>query len=313
MTPSTLMLRPELEKRLPHRFENFLIDSVTAEGTDENMTASLKLTILPHDSLDRQLFSRRISKDTQLLINPVFMEVLALASIARIGPTEGHTFVFSGISNFEYHAPYRLGATLLGSVKKTGAKGPFILVDGALTDETGHVIAKGSLMSALIPTSSLSGKAAESEPFQPEDQLQELFTYKKPFKDAAMVMCDRVLQFNANEKTALTSYIYPTDHPCVRGHFPEAPIMMGIMQLIFLEDSCFAIRSHLPKMSNVLRGNACIMKEDGSHIAQIKGFSVEFLDGDYAQPQLTELKKVSFKGIAEPGDRLFLMFDSLEQ
>ena len=49
------------------------------------------------------------------------------------------------------------------------------------------------------------------------------------------------LDEDINPKNAAFSYTYPNDHPCTKGHFPNNPVMMGVMQLTGVEDACLAL------------------------------------------------------------------------
>ena len=128
-----------------------------------------------------------------------------------------------------------------------------------------------------------------------------------------MVILDHLLEINEN--SILGSYTYPHTHPFTKGHFPENPIMMGIMQWISLEDLAFQfVKEKNINQKKRLKGNATLFKQDFTIVAQIKGFecichinNTTILD----QCDVINTKKIVFRNMVRPGETIFISLQDI--
>ena len=103
------------------------------------------------------------------------------------------------------------------------------------------------------------------------------------FKVPDMWVCDALIYWDPETRECATRYTYTQNHPCVKGHFPGNPVMMGIMQWMGVSDACFCIAKMLKETGKIgqytLSGNATILKDNGQIVCDIKGFVVEIFMG----------------------------------
>ena len=73
----------DIEKAIPHRFENLLIDRLVRIQDGEIRRGTLELTITTEDRLGRSLFFTKPPQS--VMLSPFLMEILALGSIISGG------------------------------------------------------------------------------------------------------------------------------------------------------------------------------------------------------------------------------------
>ena len=106
----------DLKQRLPHRYENLLLDSCTKIEDSETNTATFSINIGPEDPLNRMLFSKQKTSSQHTILEATFMEILALASISSSGTIrEDQLIFFTSISHFTKTGDFRVGEHITGS------------------------------------------------------------------------------------------------------------------------------------------------------------------------------------------------------
>lgn len=303
-----------IKEHIIHRYENLLLDEVTInnEPEDDEITGSFKLSISNDDALGRQIFSKQ--KDKKILCPQLCMEALALASIVCSGKLQpGQMAIFAGISNFKKTKDLPFSETLIGHVEKQGRKKDFLKYKGTLKNEAGDLLANGDMMAFFVDQEISS----EEQKKIPERSIPDSGTainkanYTKP---SQMVVLDEVLE--NSETSILGKYTYPKTHPFTKGHFPDNPIMMGIMQWMSVEDLAFAfIKTLNLTKSTTLTCNATIFKTDLTLVTEIKGFSCDCLinEANIAdQCDVTETKKIMFRSMVKPGETILISLDNIQ-
>ena len=302
--------KEEIEKKLPHKFENLLVDSLTVTS-NEPLSATLDLMITEDDSLGRDIFLN-ISK-ISLISFALSMEFLALGSIMCLDIPEKHLYIFTGISDLKVFHNFSIGQKIHGEVVKTGQKGPLIQCKGNIYNEDRVLLATGCLKASLVHEDILSRINPDLSPFSPETNCSIKQAFSSNYKTPSMCFVDELLFLDESQDnfSASFSYTYPSTHPCVRGHFPEGPIMMGVMQLTSLEDCALLLSQNLSKKYSgdyVLIGDASIKSASGATIAIIKGFSIEISSN---KSDLLSIKKVGFKSMVLPEEIFYVQFTNL--
>jgi|GEM_PF-1052777 len=311
MTLVRQFTRNDIEALVPHRFENLLVDSVEMVQVEGETRARLSLNIGEKDELGRQLFFKQNGSSAELIV-PFFMEILALGSIVcsdKLIP--GQTVFFTGISNFALHSAYAMGKTITGEVKKIKDKGPFLLCSGKIF-EGDQCLAEGEMMAFF---SDPNHPETDEKPKKKSAQILEtngvvVRDESKSVKSKFMQVVDSLVYQNQEAGRYIFEYTYPKNHPLIRGHFPQKPLMMGVMQWMMVEDACELLANQVLNMKSVVfKGNAEIVKEEGTAVAELKGFEVQVLNGIAT---LKSTSKIQFRDFVTPGEKVMLVLEGLE-
>jgi 3-hydroxymyristoyl/3-hydroxydecanoyl-(acyl carrier protein) dehydratase len=302
----------DLLDRLPHRYENILLDSVDYTKSDTEISGALSLTIPSDGSDPRAIFLEEFIPGQFSIIPTALMEILALASIVCTDYDRENLIIFASMSNFACHRPALSDGRLLGKVVKLRDKGNFLRCRGDLVDTKNNLIASGELMAFIISEDQLAQAAPTAKIVDIPTNSLTIDVDKTQFKKQnSMVVCDQLLHVDMNAGMIVSQYQYPMDHPFTRGHFPGNPIMMGIMQLLGVEDAISAAALNGLTSAGTFTGDAEVIRNDGTLIAEIKGFEV------HAKSPLTvtlsATKKVIFRDPVKPGDTLLLRLFNLVQ
>lgn len=298
----TQLDKKDIENRLPHRFENLLLDACTISepGHGEGM-----LHITPNDELERSIFTWHPTQNTVALLPSVPMEVLALLAIVSTGEIkEGENAFFAAISNYKNTGFIDASKPIKSVCKKASDKGGFLMYKGEVKTKTGQC--SGDVLAFYADKNiTASGDAKKVDP----PKLTENKEVKAPTsKDNRMFLCDKITHDTDNVFT--TEYTYPTQHPLTKGHFPDRAIMMGVMQWMMAEDAVYAlIQSKTLTGHNTIQANATITKKDGTLVCEMKRLICEtwYKTADRNDGVITSsAKRIAFRSMVEPGDTLYL-------
>ena len=291
------LTQEDVEAIIPHRFENLLIDSCIRE--EDNFSFHLNLN--KEDPLGRDLFLTQNS-----LIYPVLTEVLALASIICEDPTKSDVIpIFATITRFKVTKAFK-NACLSGYVTHKSSKQGFFRYEGHISDNQG-ASASAQLMAYATKKDDLN---QESEPAKTYDlgnfEASKLCS-PTPYKDPNMSCITSIERINEHE--IITSYSYPFSHPLIKGHFPDNPVMMGVMQWMMVEDAIYAHSKEYPSFypNNCLLAEGVIVNEKNEIICELQGVELcvdkhpDYLFFVYTKAA----KRIFFRGLVKPGTRLF--------
>jgi len=295
-----------VQTRIPHRFENLLLDHVDCIQTDTDTRGQFSITVSPGQSRGIFLQSRGTQ---QVLIRTALMEILALASVVCTDTPDDGVIIFASIGNFIIHDDFPAGVPWVGEVVKLKDKGNFVRCRGVIGTASNPNMASGELMAFIISKAQLAEQGSSPKLVDIPPTTELIAVDKTRFgKAPEMVVCDSVCAPYANG-AVLGLYQYPTTHPLIKGHFPGNPIMMGIMQFLCVEDLCTAAFSHVGvAIGQRVSGNAQIIRTDGALIAEIKQFDVQ-IGSD--QAVILGTKKVVFRESVRPGDTFFISLTDL--
>lgn len=308
----TVLSFEDIVQRLPHRYENLILDSIRIVTEGESLTGYFEVKISTPDPLGRHIFTQVRPNGQAVLIDTIMMEVLALAAIASTGAIpEGYLAIFAAITNFEKKSDFKCNVPMKGIIQKQRGKGGFLRYKGQIIDDQGNECAVGDIM-AIYMDARESAPATDEKPCEmPAHTMLFSMNPERLKRQPDMVFSNELLHMDG--ETALARYTYPETHPLTRGHFPNNPIMMGVTQWLTVADTCYGIAQYLEKQkgiigSSLFTGNARILKEDGTHVADIKEFSVRTLtsSNNTDDVEMLAVKKVVFRSMVRPGETLYI-------
>ena len=288
--------------RLPHRFENVLLDQVDCIKTDVDTRGKFSVTFSPDQP--RAIFLQEIDDGKFGIIRTACMEILALASIICTDYPDDGVIIFASISNFVVNGDLPEGTLLTGEVVKLKGKGNFVRCRGFIGTAVDPQLASGELMAFVIPKAQLADHAST-----PKIVDIPTLTHTIPIDPSAfhkspdMVICDQIRK-PYSDGTIVGQYQYPATHPLTRGHFPGNPIMMGIMQMLAIEDICtVTFAQDETTIGKIVAGQCQIIRSDGALIAEIKNFEVEVMAD---RSSFLSTKKVVFRESIRPKDTFLI-------
>ncbi|MEK9727687.1 MAG: hypothetical protein VW397_06235, partial [Candidatus Margulisiibacteriota bacterium] len=216
----------DIASRIPHRYENLLLDKSTILS---DTSSEFELHIPIDDRLGRTIFCYE-EGDRACLPTPILSEIAALACIVSSGAIKPGTFAYFASINqftltngaFDAHQPLR------GTTQKISDKNGFHKYSFHITNEMAE--AQGQLM-AFYDTSGVDQKPElPAVKLDPTDlnAIQTTSYNIAPYSNKKEQMTFSSHLHQISESSAMYSYTYPTNHPLVRGHFPNNPVMMGV-------------------------------------------------------------------------------------
>lgn len=311
----TILNDKDILDRLPHRHENIIVDEVACVQDGDVHSAEFVVTLSP-DNPQRALFLRTLPTGEQVVIAPVFMEILALASVACTPKTQDQLLIYAGISMFKKIHDLRAGERASGVVVRKRGRGVFINCEGHLCTSDNTLVCTSELTAALIEKKQLSEAADAPKRTLPlPDSTCDIAIDKSLYgKDERMVVSDAIVHIEPGK--IVTRYTYPESHPFVRGHFPGNPIMMGIMQWMAIEDALQAYVWQMPPettLPTALITEGVLVRTDGVVVAEIKGCKA-LLNGESVSSFVTivETKKIIFRESLRPGETVFAILSPID-
>ena len=294
----------KIKEHIVHRYENLLLDTISIS---EQNNGTLSLTINTPDPLNRDLFLKEYLNNKHVLSPPLFMEILALESIVVSGKLAADELaIFAGISDFKVIAPYHANQKLTGSVKKINAKKDFLKYQGQL-ESNNQCVATGSMTAFFSKVSNLSTPTTPSE-IRFEKTIKRSIDKKNRHKPESMIITDQLIDIKKDSYTAI--YTYPNNHPLTKGHFPNNPIMMGVMQWMSIEDSlCFYLEETNQAGNNQWSCDAMIYNQDYVKIADLKQIQLtSWINHKNIknQTEITATKRINFRSMVKPNDSLYI-------
>ena len=306
----------DILEKLPHRYENIIVDEVTCVQDGDVSQAELSVP-LSSDDPARALFLRTLPTGETVTITPVLMEILALASVSCTPKTTDQLLIYAGIAMFKKVHDLKAGEKAFGVVTRKRGRGVFINCEAQLYTPDNRLVCTSDLTAALVDAAAISqvdpDAPKRSMPI-PAQTCDIPIDKAKYGKNLSMVVADTITHIS--EDMIVTSYQYPLDHPCVRGHFPGNPIMMGVMQWMAIEDALQAYVWHYYTTTSVPESislEGALVRSDGAIVAEIKGYKAGLKgDAPLVYAELLETKKVIFREPLRPGETVFAILTSIE-
>ena len=290
----TLVLCPDaLAGYLPHRGPNLMPDIVEVTGK-----CSLSRTRIPvGDARGREIFGRDTAEG-RYWNEPFLAELMALTGIPLLTEglnAKGQVAVFSMISKLVFHRPAPLGAEIIGHAEITRERSGFTtFLTRAEVD--GQPLLEAEVMSGAATMAEISNFPVRPFVTKPEG-TPALAMSGKP---APLRFADGVVKVDGS--TVTVAYTYPEDHPFVPGHFPGAPLMMGVTQWSAIADAAWLAAKALGRTGTVLASGG-ISRPDGSPVMDVRDVEIAI---DDRGPIIRTTKRIAFREAVRPGDGLLV-------
>lgn len=285
---------------LPHRGVNLIADTITL---DEGGVKATSLTrIAEGDPRGRSILARAGADGRPVWNEPFLGELMALTGVVLLDArlkALGQVAVFSMISRVTCDSEALHGEDLHGEASIIRDRGSFsVFATRAISQ--GRTVLEAEVMSGSATFADISTKPVRpfpaGVPGEPVDPA--LFTWKP----ATLRFVDTVVAADSAAGTLTCAYRYPEDHPFVSGHFPAAPLMMGVTQWAAAADATFLAARRFGLGPKVV-AQGTISRPDGSEVLDIRDL---VLDVAGQAPRLLATKRLAFREPVRPGDGLLI-------
>lgn len=286
----------ELEALLPHRGVNLMPDRV--DVAEDGLTAVSHTRIPANDPRGRQVFARADGRWSE----PFLAELMALTGVPLLATrlaANGQVAVFSMISKISFAAPAKITDAVIGHAKITRERSGFTTF---LTraECNGQTILEAEVMSGAAPLADISSSAAR--PFQEPLNRQPLPVGGLDFKPPHLRFVDGIVATDPVARRLVCSYTYPAAHPFVPGHFPGAPLMMGVTQWSAVADAAW-IAAQTFGLSGGFTVSGSVKRQDGTEVLDVRELVIGIADG---APYIVSTKRVAFREPVRPTDGLLV-------
>ena len=300
----------DILRYIPHRFENILVDHCYPVDTvsEDKVVGRHDISIERGEALGRDLFLRQFREGEYILLNSFIAEILALSAIINAGGVESDSIAFfAAITKFKVEGHLPESKQWEGSIKKVSDKGGFYRFNGVLSHES----ANGScdIMAFYMKKDQIKDPSDDEKVEIPTLAMN---TYIEPFgfKQPSMMAVSHLRGIDSESYSCICSYRYPEEHALVKGHFPDEPVMMGVMQWMMVEDAVLVWAKETHKKGRfTVACDAKILSADGRAVCDIQKVVCQVYLGVEAildQAELLETKKVAFRSRVKPGDELLI-------
>ncbi len=288
----------DLEEYLPHRGINILPDELVI--SEDGLSGVTRTRISPDDPRGRNIFGRDDGNGNRVWIEAFLGELMALTGVplmAKELAEENKVSVFSKISNVTMSKLLPMDTEVVGKTTITRRRSAFTVYSCQA-----YIGGEQVLDSEVLSGSAALSDIAASEVQKIEQQSGELIA-KPDWKDPSMHFVDRVLKTDQSEGTLLASYVYPSDHPLVPGHFPDAALMMGVTQWSAIGDAAWEARRRFD-IQGAISVDGRIYRPDGSDIVNVRDMQIEPVGNDL--PRVRSTNRIAFRDPIRPGDGVYI-------
>tara|TARA_Y100000385_G_C13013477_1_gene602770 strand:- start:211 stop:1146 length:936 start_codon:yes stop_codon:yes gene_type:complete len=303
---SKLLLKPDIEAYIPHRFENQLIDTATP-----GEKASFSVEIPENDPYNRSIFLQEIEiGKPAIIMETILVELLALGMIIKEGPTpDGILVFFASIDSFEYHKPARSHCVTSGVVFTVKKRERFFKCQGHI-EQLGESNAQATLMASAFSNSDSAPKSPAADTVLDLPMNTHQLVDKRQWRrNPDLVICDAIRL--ASDTALIGEYCFHDQHPLIRGHFPNMPVMMGVLQWQSVADLALAYAfdqsiAHSKPVTHTYC--AKLYNQTGLLISVITHCVVSLwtqVPGFYPHSRILKTDKIVFKNRVVPGDTIY--------
>lgn len=296
----------DIEKAMPHRYENKLIDCIFTHPNDIDYPESMSaISIRRGDSLNRDCFLVA-SPDQQAEMIPVSigLEISALFLLASNFFTqttpelheESFLTLLTGFTDVQSYEPLYADDMITGFPdrkyrKKVIRPGEIVSSRGiSVYQGVGRVLSVGIQCCYLRHDLYKEKKQSTEKGF--DKKLVNNINEGLYAKAKSMIFVSHLERYSDEE--CIAYYHYDENHPFIRGHFPDAPIMMGVLQLQAAIDTLQSyLNLHDFKQSfSFVTFNATLSISEHTVTAVMTGATVSVKPNPLASNKMVELKSL---------------------
>jgi len=289
-----------LQAWLPHRGANLFIDHVWANA--ERTQATSRTTIPLNDPRGRELLLRQDGSGRRCWSEPLLLELMALSGIVLLHEKlalNHQVSVFSMVSRVAYHYLPGVGEEVVGYASLERSRSGFTIFS-TRAEAAGKTVLEAEVMSGGAIMADIARQVAR--PFAQVPAGTPVDPRLFAWKPAHLRGIDAVVSADAATRTLVCSYVYPPSHPFVAGHFPEAPLMMGVMQWNACCDCAWAARAHFG-MTGPIVAQCRILRDSGKEVLDVRELVIAEVDG---VPMIRSTKRLAFRDVVRPTDGLLI-------
>jgi 3-hydroxymyristoyl/3-hydroxydecanoyl-(acyl carrier protein) dehydratase len=285
-----------LEAHLPHRGVNLIPDvvEISADGLEATSRTRIPVT----DNRGRQVFARNDHRWSE----PFLAELMALTGVplltAKLAP-QGQVAVFSMISKIHFTLPAKITEEVIGHAKITRERSGFTTFS-TRAEIAGQTILEAEVMSGAAVLSEIA--CCSARPFHGQLPSSPLPAGCLDWKPPHLRFVDAVVHAEPAERKLVARYTYPDNHPFVPGHFPGAPLMMGVTQWSAVADAAWAAAQLFGIKGDVV-ANGTVKRQDGSEVLDVRELMLQVTNGI---PHISATRRVAFREPVRPTDGLLV-------
>ena len=289
-----------LKTWLPHRGVNLIPDLITLSPDRRSSTSSTQ--VMSKDVRGRELMARTDGQGRSVWQEAFLVELMALTGIPIVSEqlaAQGQVAVFSMISKVEVHSSAPIRSAITGHARIERERGGFTTFS-AIAEVEGRKVLTVEIMSGAAVMSEIA-----SFPVRPFHGQLPTVAEVGPFawKPAPLRFVERIMHEEPQERKLACSYVYPPMHPFVPGHFPGAPLMMGVTQWTAVADAAWIAAQRFGLAGGPVLVNGGVKRQDGSDVLDVRDLRIE---PDGAGYRITATRRVAFREPVRPGDGLIV-------
>jgi len=282
----TLLSRTDLEVILPHRGINLFIDEVKVSPDKLSSSSRLRLRDVPCCT---KLLTRN-GPTGPIWSEPFMAELLALTGaplVSRDLPP-GHVAAFGMLSRVKFGTMPSPDDEILAEVTVLRKRDQTTFFKARLENH-GVVILDAEVASSVVDLAVFAGRAPA--PALP-DGGTPICMSSFGWKDSRLRLLDCILSEDSAAHRLSAGFTFSACHPFVLGHFPTAPLMMGVLQWAAMVDAVWLAYTRFGCTSSTILAHGSVKRGDGTLVAEIKDLLIEIIDG---APYIRETKRVIFR------------------
>ncbi len=286
-----------LQQFLPHRGCNLLPD--TLDLADDWQTSASRTRIPADDGRGRTVFAR---DDGAHWYEPFLVELMALTGVPMLHPQlspNGLVGVFSMISRISFTRLVPMGTEVMGFAKQLRGRGGFTSF-ATWAEVDGQRILEAEVLSGSAALKDIGAIAAR--PFTIAPIGIPVDAGRLAWKPAHLRFADLLLSADAATRSAKFAYTYTSTHPFIPGHFPDAPLMMGMSQWSGIADAAWLAAGKFG-ITGPITANGTIKRPDGTEVMDVREL---VLVDEGGTPRIASTKRIAFREPVRPTDGLII-------